>query len=106
MVHLNLFMKVLEENSDMAFLVEQISAGKLTVPSPQDIQTHLASLPEDERNKVQTLLVNTIESLTGYTNQLEMDKEETRKQMDRNLDSRKACQSYETRQGGGGKNKK
>lgn len=99
MVHLNLFMKTLEENSDMAFLVEQISSGNLTLPSPQDIQTHLASLPEDKRNQVQTLLVNTIESLTSYTNQLEMDKEETRKQIDRNLDSSKACQSYETRQG-------
>lgn len=106
MADLNLFMKVLEENSDMAFLVEQISVGKLTVPSPQDIQAHLASLPEKERNKVQTLLVNTIESLASYTSQLESDKEATRKQMDLNLDSLKACQSYATRQDGGGKSKK
>lgn len=106
MVKLEPFVKALEENSDMALLIEQIRTGNLSIPSPKEIETHLASLPEKERTRVQALLVNTIESLSSYTSQLEKDQEETKKQMEITLDSRRACESYEVRQDGNRARKK
>ncbi|MBE2191392.1 MAG: hypothetical protein IAE63_04360 [Alphaproteobacteria bacterium] len=61
---------------------------------PENIQSHIQSLPLDKQTEIQSQLSSVMKALSGYIEELGREKDAIQDQIDDNLKSVQACLSY------------
>ncbi len=90
MKNLNDFVEAWDKSGN----IEDILSSGLSLPSAEDAQAYLASLPKDAQEKVRNSLTAAMTALSSRTGMLELEAESLKRQISQNRQSSNACLVY------------